>query len=350
MGLILGGLFFAVSLLASRLEPYPSHDQTVIAQLGLAVFGNGPLFVILQFATAGILVLAANTAYAGFPSLSSIIAKDGYLPRQLGNRGDRLVYSNGIVLLATAAAGLLVAFGGITNSLIPLYAVGVFTSFTLSQAGMVRFHLREREQGWKRSTAINGIGALTTLLVLLIVGTSKFVDGAYIPIVVIPLIMLLFKGISRHYRKVGAALRVAPGYRARPWNNTVVVLVGRVHKGVLNAISYARALNPQHLIAVSVVSDEEEDEAIREQWAEYGIEVPLETVYNPYREMSRPILNFIADLDAQWTNDVITVIIPEFVVHHWWEHLLHNQSALFLKGRLLFRKGTVVTSVPYHVE
>jgi hypothetical protein len=129
-----------------------------------------------------------------------------------------------------------------------------------------------------------------------------------------------------------------------------VVLVGRVHKGVLNAISYARALNPQHLIAVSVVSDEEEDEAIREQWAEYGIEVPLETVYNPYREMSRPILNFIADLDAQWTNDVITVIIPEFVVHHWWEHLLHNQSALFLKGRLLFRKGTVVTSVPYHVE
>ena len=350
MGLILGGLFFAVSLLASRLEPYPSHDQTVIAQLGLAVFGNGPLFVILQFATAAILVLAANTAYAGFPSLSSIIAKDGYLPRQLGNRGDRLVYSNGIVLLAAAAGGLLLAFGGITNALIPLYAVGVFTSFTLAQTGMVRHHLREREAGWKRNTVINSVGATATFVVLAIVAITKFSSGAFVPIVVIPLIMLLFKGIKGHYRKVGAALEVAPGYRARPWNNTVVVLVGRVHKGVLNAISYAKSLNPQHLIAVSVVSDEEEDEAIREQWAEFGIDVPLETVHNPYREMSRPILSFIDDLDAQWTNDVITVVIPEFVVRHWWEHLLHNQSALFLKGRLLFRKSTVVTSVPYHVE
>jgi amino acid transporter len=350
MGAILGTLFFGVSLLASELHPYASHDQTVIAQLGLVVFGNNALFVVLQFATAGILVLAANTAYAGFPSLSSIIAKDGYLPRQLANRGDRLVYSNGIILLAGAAAGLLAAFGGITTSLIPLYAVGVFTSFTLSQFGMVRFHLREREPGWRRSTIINAVGGTTTLVVLLIVGISKFTDGAYIPIIVIPAIMLFFKGIHRHYRKVGSALRVEPGYRPRPWNNTVVILVGRVHKGVLNAISYAKALNPQHIIAVSVVSDEEEDAQIREQWDHYGIDVSLETVYDPYREMSRPILEFIDELDAQWTNDVITVVIPEFVVRRWWEHLLHNQSALFLKGRLLFRKGTVVTSVPYHVE
>jgi hypothetical protein len=260
------------------------------------------------------------------------------------------VFSNGVIVLAGAAALLLVAFGGKTNALIPLYAVGVFVSFTLSQTGMVRHHQKEREDGWRRHIAINGVGAVATGIVALIIGISKFTSGAWVSIVVITLIILLFKGISRHYRKVGTALRVEPGYRARPWNNTVVVLVGRVHKGVLNAISYAKALNPSHLIAVSVVTDEEEDEAIREQWAEYGIDVPLETVYNPYREMSKPILSFIDELDQQWTNDVITVVIPEFVVRRWWEHLLHNQSALFLKGRLLFRKGTVVTSVPYHVE
>ncbi|MEX0665047.1 MAG: APC family permease [Acidimicrobiia bacterium] len=350
MAIILGTLFMGVSVLAHELRPYPSHEKTVLAQLGLQVFGNGAIFFVLQIATAVILVLAANTAYADFPRLSSIIARDGYLPRQLANRGDRLVFSNGVIVLAGAAAVLLVAFGGTTNALIPLYAVGVFTSFTLSQAGMVRHHQKEREEGWKRHIVINGVGSVATGVVTLIIGITKFASGAWVSILVMALIILLFKGIKGHYRKVGAALKVEPGYRPRPWNNTVVVLVGRVHKGVLNAISYAKALNPSHLIAVSVVSDEEEDEAIREQWAEFGIDVPLETVYNPYREMSRPILDFIDELDAQWSNDVITIVIPEFVVRRWWEHLLHNQSALFLKGRLLFRKGTVVTSVPYHVE
>jgi hypothetical protein len=314
------------------------------------VFGNGAIFFILQIFTALILVLAANTAFADFPRLSSIIARDGYLPRQLANRGDRLVFSNGVVVLSVAAALLVVAFGGLTNALIPLYAVGVFTSFTLSQVGMVRHHRAEREPRWKRNAVINGIGATGTAVVLVIVAGTKFTSGAWVSVVVITLVILLFKGIRSHYKRVGNALRVAPGYHARPWNNTVVVLVGRVHKGVLNALSYAKSLNPNHLIAVSVVSDEEEDDFIREQWAQYGIEIPLETVYNPYREMSRPILRFIDELDKQWDNDVITVIIPEFVVKRWWEHLLHNQSALFLKGRLLFRKGTVVTSVPYHVE
>ncbi|MSO79492.1 MAG: APC family permease [Acidimicrobiia bacterium] len=350
MGVVLGSLFLGVSVLASHLEPYPSHDRTVIAQMGIQVFGNGAVFFVLQIATAMILTLAANTAYADFPRLSSIIARDGYLPRQLANRGDRLVFSNGVIVLAGSAAVLLVAFGGKTNALIPLYAVGVFTSFTLSQSGMVRHHLKEREENWRRHIAINATGAVATGIVTLIIGVSKFTSGAWVSIVVISLIILLFKGIRSHYKRVGKALRVEPGYRARPLNNTVVVLVGRVHKGVLNALAYAKSLNPSHLIAVSVVSDEEEDEAIREQWAEYGIEIPLETVYNPYREMSRPVLRFIDELDKQWENDVITVVIPEFVVKRWWEHLLHNQSALFLKGRLLFRKGTVVTSVPYHVE
>lgn len=350
MGVLLGVLFFGVSLLAFRLHPFPSHDQTVIAQLGLHVFGNGLLFVLLQFVTAGILVLAANTAYNGFPSLSSIIAKDGYLPRQLANRGDRLVFSNGVVVLAGAAAGLLAAFGGRTNALIPLYAVGVFTSFTLSQSGMVRHHLRLREVGWRRNTVINAIGAVATFAVLIIVASTKFTSGAWVPIVVIPLIITLFKSIHRHYSRVADSLRVTPGYRPPRMNHTVVVLVGRIHKGVLQALTYAKSLAPNHLIAVCVVTDEEEQDHIERQWAAYGLDVPLEIVYSPYRELTAPTLRFIDEVDERWDNDVLTVLIPEFVVKHWWEHLLHNQSALILKGRLLFRKGTVVTSVPYHVE
>jgi len=350
MAVILGSLFIGVSVLAHHLHPYPSHDQTVLAQMGIQVFGNGGIFFLLQIATALILTLAANTAYADFPRLSSIIARDGYLPRQLANRGDRLVFSNGVLVLATAAAILLVAFGGTTNALIPLYAVGVFVSFTLSQTGMVIHHRKEREEGWRRHAVINGVGAVATAIVALIIGATKFASGAWVSIVVIILIILLFKGINRHYRRMGSNLRVEPGERIRPLKNTVVVLVGRVHRGVLQALQYAKSLNPEHLLAMSVVTDEEEDEVIHQQWQDYGIEIPLETVYNPYRELSRPVLRFIDELDAEYDNDVVTVIIPEFVVKRWWEHLLHNQSALILKGRLLFRKGTVVTSVPYHVE
>ena len=350
MAFILGTLFLGTAVLAHQLEPYPSHDQTVLAQMGLLVFGNGGIFFVLQIATAMILTLAANTAYADFPRLSSIIARDGYLPRQMANRGDRLVFSNGILLLSGAAIALLVAFGGLTNALIPLYAVGVFTSFTLSQWGMVRHHQREQEPGWKRHAVINGIGAIATLVVLAIVAVTKFTSGAWVPIVVIPAIIMLFKGIRRHYARVDKTLQTTPGERFKAWDNTVIVLVGRVHRGVLQALQYARSLNPKHLVAISVVSDEEEDARIHAQWAEFDIAVPLETVYSPYRELHKPLLRFIDELDAQYRGDVITIIIPEFVVSHWWEHLLHNQSALFLKARLLFRKGTVVTSVPYHVE
>ena len=350
MGLILGSLFFGSAVLAHHLEPYPSHEETVISQLGIQVFGDGPMYVILQFATAGILVLAANTAYADFPRLSSIIARDGYLPRQLTNRGDRLVFSNGILVLAFAAGGLIVAFGGVTNALIPLYAVGVFTSFTLSQSGMVVHHLKEREPGWRRSIVINAVGASVTFAVLLVVAVSKFTQGAWVPLVVIPLIMALFKAIKRHYASVAASLRLPPGYRPRRMNHTVVVLVGGVHRGVMEALAYAKSLAPNHLVAMTVVSDEEERERIEKQWADRNIDVPLEIVHSPYRELTRPVLRFIDELDARYANDVVTVVIPEFVVRSWWGHALHNQSALFLKGRLLFRKGTVVTSVPYHVD
>ena len=351
MGLILGGLFMGAQVLAHRLGPYPSDRETVISQLGTAVFGSGTvMYVVLQFATAAILTLAANTAYADFPRLSSIIARDGYLPRQLANRGDRLVFSNGVLVLAVAAAALIVAFGGKTNALIPLYAVGVFLSFTLSQAGMVRHHQKERERGYKRNIVVNAVGSVATLIVLFIVASTKFVSGAWVPLVVIPIIVLMFKTIKRHYRTVAEGLRVTPDYKPRSMNHTVVVLVSGVHRGVLEALAYARSISPKHLVAVSVVSDEEEQERLEQAWLDFGIEVPLEIVYSPYRELTRPILRYVDELDARWDNDVITVLLPEFVVRHWWGNLLHNQTALLLKGRLLFRKGTVVTSLPYHLE
>ncbi len=350
MASILGSLFFGLSLLASHVDPYPSEEKTVIAQMGLLIFGNGAIFFVLQIATALILTLAANTAYADFPRISSIIARDGYLPRQFANRGDRLVFSNGVIFLAAAAGGLIIAFGGVTNALIPLYAVGVFTSFTLSQSGMVRHHLTEREPGWRRSTVINAIGAVATFVVLIIVAVTKFSSGAWLPIVVIPAVILLFKGIHRHYSRIERSLHVEPGFRPRRMNHTVVVLVGRVHRGVLDALAYAKSLNPSHLVAVSVVTDDEEQQRIHDQWRDFELDVPLETVYSPYRELSRPVLRFLDDLGDRYDNDIVTVLIPEFVVKHWWQHVLHNQSALILKGRLLFRKGLVVTSVPYHTD
>ncbi len=351
MGIILGTMFMGVQILAHRLGPYPSEHNTVMSQLGGAVFGNGTvMYVVLQFSTAAILTLAANTAYADFPRLSSIIASDGYLPRQLANRGDRLVFSNGVLVLALSASALIIAFGGKTNALIPLYAVGVFLSFTLSQAGMVRHHQKEREKGYRRGIAINAVGSVATLIVLLIVAGTKFTSGAWVPLVVIPVIVMLFKSIKRHYTTVADGLAVTPEYKSRRMNHTVVVLVGGVHRGVLDALAYARSLNPNHLVAVSVVSDEEEQERLEHQWDLYSLDIPLEFVYSPYRELARPVMTFIDELDARFENDVITVVLPEFVVRHWWGNLLHNQNALLLKGRLLFRKGTVVTSVPYHLE
>jgi amino acid transporter len=351
MGAILGSLFFGISVLAHHLAPYPSHDETVLSQLGRAVLGEGPIYVVLQFATAAILTLAANTAYADFPRLSSIIAADGYLPRQFANRGDRLVFSNGIVFLAAAASALIIAFGGLTNALIPLYAIGVFTSFTLSQTGMVRHHQRIQEPGWRRNAAINGVGAAATAVVTAIVASTKFTSGAWVPIVVVPLIILLFVAIKRHYTRVGGILAITPA-QVRPVaiNHTVVVLVGRIHKGVLKALEYARSLRPQHLVAVYVCFDDQDREAIEAQWQQFGISVPLEIVNSPYRELVEPVERYIDELDERWENDTVTVVIPEFVVRRWYEHLLHNQSALLLKGKLLFREGIVVTSVPYHVD
>ncbi len=351
MGAILAVYFFGISVLAHRVRPTLSDEETVLSILGTAVFGDGAvLYFVLQAATAIILLLAANTAFAGFPQVASILARDGYLPRQLHNRGDRLVYSNGIIALAVVAALLIVGFGGITTALIPLYAVGVFTGFTLSQVGMVKHHQLRREQGWRAKLAVNAVGATATGLVLVVVVVSKFTIGAWIPVVLIPLIVVLLRAVKRHYDRVAAALRVPEGYRALRHTHTVVVLVGSVHRATLAALTYARSLAPDRLVAVTVASDQEETERIQAQWDAFHLDTELQVESSPYRELTTPVLRYLDELDAQYDNDIITVILPEFVLTKWWEQLLHNQSAFMLKARLLFRRNTVVISVPYHID
>ncbi len=349
-GTILAVLFFGVAVLTARLRPTLSPDQTILSIMGHEVFGSGAMYWVLQAATAGILVLSANTAFADFPRLSSIVARDGFLPRQLYARGDRLVFSNGIIALTSAAVVLLVAFSGSVTQLIPLFAVGLFASFTLSQAGMVVHHHRLREQGWRRGLAVNAVGATATAAVLAVVVVSKFGEGAWIPAVVIPLIVVVFKVIHRHYATLERAVALPPGAEAVALRHTVVVLVGRLHRGVPVAVAYAKSLRPEHLVAVTVAIDDVDPDDLRAQWDDHRLEIPLEVVESPFRELSEPILAFLDELDDRWDDDTITVIIPEVVVHRWYQHLLHNQSALALKSRLLYRENTVVTSVPWHYE
>jgi amino acid transporter len=350
MGLILATYFFGISVLAHRLQPTLSEDVTILSILARTVFGGGPLFFTLQAATALILFMAANTAYADFPRVASILAKDGYLPRQLGNRGDRLVFSNGILVLSAVAALLIVVFGGITTALIPLYAVGVFCGFTLSQLGMVKHHRDLKEPGWQRNAVINGIGALATFLVLMIVVVSKFTIGAWVPVVVIPMIVVLLKSVNRHYKRVASLLEVPDSYRAQRHTHTVVVLVGQVHQGVLAALTYAESLHPDRLIALSVATEDGHARQIQDAWERHGLNVRLEVIHSPYRDLTQPVLRYLDELDAAHEDDIITVVLPEFVLDKWWEQLLHNQSALGLKARLLFRRNTVVISVPFHLS
>jgi amino acid transporter len=350
MGVILGTAFLGLAVLASHIDPVVSEQETILSIMAEYVYGGKTfLYYVLQFSTFAILILAANTAFADFPRVSSIIAADGFLPRQLANRGDRLVFSNGIVVLSVVAGGLIVAFGGITSALIPLYAVGVFTGFTLSQWGMVQHHRELQEPNWKRSLVINTVGAFATLVVLGVVVVSKFTSGAWVPVALIPLIVLVFRAIKRHYVRVEAQLAVPEGFRARRKQHTVVVLVGNIHRGVLDAISYARTLAPDRLVALSVVHSAEERERLQEKWDTYDIPVQLQMAYSPYRELSGPVMSFIDELDKQRPDDIISVIVPEFVLAHWWEQLLHNQSALVLRARLRLRPNTVVVAVPIHL-
>jgi amino acid transporter len=351
VAVILGTLFLGIAVLASYLRPTLSPDQTLLSIMGREVFGDGALYILLQISTAAILTLSANTAFADFPRLSGIVASDEFLPRQFANRGDRLVLSNGILVLMFAAGILLVAFGGEVSALIPLFAVGLFMSFTLSQAGMVVHHWKGRQPGWTRRLAVNAVGAAATAVVTVVVVVSKFTEGAWIPTLVIPLLVLLFWSIHRHYRRVDDALACPPGTPLPEIVHTVVVLVpARVHAGVLEALAYAKSLRPHYLHAVHVAFDATAGEQMVDTWNEYAFDVALDVVSSPYRALTRPILEYVDALDEHWQHDIVTVIVPEFVVHHWWDALLHNQSAFLLKARLLLRKGTVVTSIPTHID
>lgn len=352
LGLILGSSFLGISVLAHELRPTVEEGgETLLSIMGAAVFGRGTIvYYLLQFSTFAILILAANTAFADFPRVSSLIAADGFLPRQLATRGDRLVFSNGVVVLSVVAAILLVVFKGETSALIPLYAVGVFTGFTLSQTGMVRYFLREKGPGWRLKLANNAVGAVATLIVLIVVIVSKAAIGAWIPVVLIPTVMLMFKAVRRHYDRVSAAIRVPEGYRSKRYEHTVVVLVANVHKGVLNALTYARSLHANRLVAVTVVHDPLDQQRIEAQWAEFEVPVDLRILYSPYRELTQPVMQFIEELDSERPDDIVTVIVPEFIVGRWWEQLLHNQSALMLRSRLRMRRNTVVVAVPLHID
>lgn len=350
MGSILGSFFFGISLLANRLQPTPSEEETLLSVMGRAVFaGETVPYYVLQFATFAILILAANTAFADFPRVSSILAADGYMPRQLANRGDRLVFSNGIIALAAVASALIVAFSGDTSRLIPLYAVGVFCGFTLSQFGMVRHHRKIKEPHWQRNAAVNMIGAIATFIVLIVVLVSKFTIGAWIPAVLIPIIVLVFRRIGRHYQKIRAALHVEPGVTVARHAHTVIILVGTVNRGVIHAVAYARSMHADRIVAVSVVNSPEEEQRVLDAWDDFQLPVELRTVFSPYRDLTGPVMDVIEELDAERPDDVITVVIPEFVVEHWWDQALHNQSALMIRNKLRQRPNVAITSVPVQI-
>jgi amino acid transporter len=334
-------------------------QPTVIAQIGEAVFGSNtsPLFYFVQIITALILVLAANTAFNGFPVLASILAQDRYLPRQLHTRGDRLVFSNGILILAAFAGVLIYAFNANPTKLIQLYIVGVFVSFTLSQTGMVRHWNRlirasedKRERrSLVRKRAINFFAGITTGLVLIVVLAFKFTHGAWIAVVAMIVFWFLMKAINKHYSNVALELEPEEEAMPLPSRNHAVVLVSKVHNPTLRALSYAKATRPHDLTALTVSVDAEDTQALQDEWDRRGIDIPLTIISSPYREITRPILDYVQRIRLDSPRDVVTVFIPEYVVGHWWEQLLHNQSALRLKGRLLYQPGVMVTSVPYQL-
>ncbi|MFE0105526.1 APC family permease [Streptomyces sp. NPDC059009] len=377
MGILAVTMFVGVTVLALIAEVHITEDscrltgidgkcdaytqKTVIAQLASAVFGGDHSigFFFIQAATALVLILAANTAFNGFPLLASILAQHRYLPRQLHNRGDRLAFSNGILALAIVAGLLLWSYQANVTSLIHLYILGVFTSFTLSQLGMVRHWNRalraERDAGARRrlhtSRSINGLGALVTGLVLVIVLATKFTQGAWLAVLAALVLWLMMRGIRRHYDTTATELAVDdPRSELAPPSRVLgIVLVSTLHKPTMRALAYARALRPDRLEALTVSVDREEATELRRRWEEYGIEVPLTVVDSPYREVTRPVVDHVRSVRRESPRDVVAVFIPEYVVGRWWENLLHNQSALWLKSRLLFTPGVMVTSVPWQL-
>jgi amino acid transporter len=343
-------MFVGLTLLAHAYRIVPSETETVVSQLARGVFGGRNLFYFaVQMATMLILVLAANTAFAGFPTLASIVARDRYMPRQFANLGDKLAFSNGIVALSLGAATLIIVFGGDQHRLIPLYMIGVFLSFTLSQSSMVLRTTRMKEPGWRLSALVSGFGALLTGVVLVIVTLTKTLDGAWIVLVLIPILVTIFKLTRTHYESVAQQLSLANvNVDTTPHGHIVIVPIGGVHRAVIEALRYASAL-AKDVRAVYVNVNPDSLVQLKKDWPVWGSHVKLVVLQSPFRSMTEPLLDYIDRMEKEHPDDYITVVLPEFVVKHWWHHLLHNQSALTLKAALLFRPRVVTTSVPFHL-
>jgi amino acid transporter len=349
LGVITIVMFLGITYLAFDLGIVPGGDETLVSKIARRVFGPGVLYYGVQASTLLILVLAANTSYADFPRLSSILSRDRYVPRQFANQGDRLVYSNGILVLSAFAIALIVIFQGDTHALLPLYAIGVFMSFTLSQTGMVRRWMRLRTRGWRWRAGVNGVGSVATGLVMVTLAVTKFGEGAWIVIIVIPILVVIFRAMHRHYEEVARSLSLE-GFDAPPrFQHTVLVLVGDVHRGVVRAVEYARTLAGPGVAVRGVFIETEPARTARieERWAACGFGVPLVVLGSPYRSLLRPLLEYVDQIQARGDEQMVTIVLPEFLPRHWWQHILHNQTALLIKGALLFRRNIVVTDVPY---
>jgi amino acid transporter len=349
MAAILGSFFIGLTVLADRLGIVPAAQETVVSQIARRLHGSGLFYYAIQAATALILVLAANTSFADFPRLSSLLARDRYIPRQFATLGERLVFSNGIMVLGALAALLLVMFGGETHALIPLYAVGVFISFTLSQSGMVRHWWKDRVAGWRHKIAINGLGALATGVVTIVIAVTKFTHGAWIVVLVIPTLVATFLAMRRHYDDVAGQLSLEGLAGPPQLHHTVLIIVGDLHRGVVRAVQYAKTLAAPSVAvrAVFVETDPAKTAKLEEKWARWGLGVPLVILNSPYRSLLRPLIEYLDALQSLGDDHMVTVVIPEFLPSKWWQHVLHNQTALLVKGALLFRKNTVVADVPY---
>lgn len=353
---ILGSMFLGITYLAHAYQVIPVAGQTVVSQLGREVFGTGLFYYLIQAATLLILLLAANTSYSDFPRLASLLARDCFLPRQLTLLGDRLVYANGIILLSVLSVLLIAVFGGSVNAIIPLYAVGVFTSFTLSQAGMVRHWFKTKEPGWQSSALVNGIGAIATATVLTVLVITKFTEGAWLVVLLIPLVVRLFLGISRHYQAISDRLRISnvsfQRYPLRPPSQSIVhpaiLLVGQIHRGTLEALDYTRSIADK-ITAVHVNIGNSDQGLLQQQWQQIEPDIPLIILESPYRSVVQPLSTFVAEIEAQYPHTFCTIVLPVLVTRYWWENLLHNQTAWFLKESLRGRHSRVITTVAYYL-
>jgi amino acid transporter len=349
---ILGTLFLAITLLSRVYGIVPKEGETAVSLLSHAVFGGGFFYYLTQFSTALILILAANTSYADFPRLSSLLAKDRFLPRQLASLGDRLVFSNGIIGLSLSSIFLIVIFHGDTHQLIPLYAVGVFLSFTLSQSGMVLHHLREQEKNWIRSLCFNLLGAITTFIVFIVIASTKFIHGAWMVVVLIPILVFGFNMIHNHYLAVGRELSLigkTPPEKLEPIKHTVVIPVSGIHRGVIDALRYALSISDD-VRACYVEIDSVTTSRMQGEWQKWAHEIPFVVLKSPYRSVITPLLEYLNDIEQTIHRDMITVIIPEFVTVSWWHQILHNHTAFLIRAALLLKRGKVVTSVRYYLK